>query len=337
MTDRDVYSLVERALSDGKLRIASGDRVLMGDLLEGYDLARTRISMELAQLEQQILWSIANNDEEVTQAWIRRQAWYEQLDESILQESKRLEDLARRETVTARRMGISEAGTTWQESQRAAPFMRQVNVPAVGRWTSSIQPGSPLDKVLTNYGASSSATMRNSITQGIIDGQGKQSIVRDIMRGVEGTMSEYDASRIVRTELMRTYRGVYADQMESLTPGMITGYRWISALDFRTCPICIGLHGQVFKDYPNYFHVQCRCTVAPVFSERYAPPREYQTGDDWLRQLPEEQQQQVLGAGGRFEIWQQGKPLNEMVRFETHPEWGGSSRLIPLRDLRTTG
>lgn len=333
MTDRDVYSLIERALSDGKLRIASGDRVLIEEILQGYDLARTRLSMELAQLEQQILWSIANNDEEVTQAWIRRQAWYEHLDESILQESKRLEDLVRRETVTARGIGISEAGTTWRETQRAAPFMRQVNVPAVGRWTSSIQPGSPLDKVLTNYGASSSATMRTSITQGIIEGQGKQSIVRDIMLGVEDAMSEYDASRIVRTELMRTYRGVYADQMESLTPGMITGYRWISALDLRTCPICIGLHGQVFKDYPNYFHVQCRCTVAPVFSERYAPPREYQRGDDWLRQLPAEQQHAVLGHGGRFKQWNEGMPLQNMVRLEHDPVWGGNSRLIPVRDL----
>lgn len=335
MTQRDVYSLIERALRDGKQRLAAGDRALMGEVLNGYELARRRISMEIAQLEQQILWSIANNnDQEITEAWVRRQAWYEHLEDSIFQESKRLEDLVRTQTTSARGLGIQEARTTWSETRRAAPFMRQVNVPAMTRWTASIQPASPLDKVLTNYGAKVDKVLRREITQGIVQGQGRGSIVQQIMAGTDEAISEYDASRIVRTELMRTYRGVYEDQLEALTPGMVTGYRWISALDFRTCPICIGLHGQVFKDYPNYFHVQCRCTVAPVFSERYAPPREYQTGEAWLRGLPVEEQQKVLGQGERFEIWQQGKPLNEMVRFRQDPVWGGDSRLIPLKDLR---
>lgn len=335
MSIRDPYPLIERVLKEGKQRLAAGDRDLISDLMAAYQEARHSIAAELTLLEQQIRWSIDNHAHELTEAWVRRQAWYQHLEESIQRESERLEAGLRRDTIAARQLGIGEAQTTWQATVRATPFMREVNVPAMNRWTASIQPGSPLDKVLRNYGETATKQLRDSITQGIIEGKGRQAIVRDIVAGE--SMPEYNAIRIVRTEMMRTYRGVYRDQVDALKPGMVAGYRWISALDLRTCPVCIGLHGRVFRDYPDFFHVQCRCTVAPVFSSRYAPPRDYQSGESWLRQQDEEAQRRILGSDRRFEVWRDGTPLNRMVRVSHDPAWGGSSHLVPLRDLKSTG
>lgn len=329
----DVYSAIEAIVREGKRRINAADREIMGQLLRSYQEARNAIAAEMMLLEDQIRWSIDNADEPITEAWIRRQAWYERLDRAIETESDRLEATTRRLTIDGRAAGIAEGTTTGFATIRAVPSIG-TNPRAVERWISAIQPGSPLDTVLSRYGTNVDTTLRNGITQGIINRQGSSTIVRSIVADVGEFIPESDAGRIVRTETMRAYRGVYRDQMDSLPGGMIAGYRWSADLGLRTCPACLGLHGHIFEEYPNYFHVMCRCTVSPVFSPRYAPPQDFQTGDAWLRQQDETVQRSILGPV-RYELWSnEGVPMRGMVRFEQDPVWGGSTRLIPVRELR---
>lgn len=333
MSDRDVYSLIEAVVRDGKRRINDTDRELVSQLLGAYQDARNTIAAELMMLEEQILWSIANNPDEITAAWMRRQDWYEQLDGSIHAEATRLEDMTRGLTIDGRAAGIAEGGTTGVQTFRAMPWMG-TNPQVVEHWTAAIQPGSPLDRVLSRYGAEVEGGLRDGITQGLIERQGSGNIVRTIVADVGELIPTIDASRIVRTETMRAYRGVYRDQMDALPRGMIAGYRWLASLDNRTCPICVGLHNHIFPEYPDYQHVMCRCVILPSFSERYAPPREFETGDEWLMKQPEDVQVSVLGPS-RHELWRDGGvPMRDMVRFETDPVWGGSTRLAPLRELR---
>lgn len=333
MTDRDVYSLIDAIVRDGKRRINAADREIIAQLLGAYQEARHTIAAELILLESQIAQSIASNRGELTEAWLRRQDWYQQLDRAIQAEATRLEATTRGLTIEGRAAGIAEGGFTGRATIQAAPGASFT--PGATEWLiAAIQPGSPLDRVLGRYGEHVEASLREGITQGIIQGEGSSNITRRIVADVGEFIPEYDASRIVRTETMRAYRGAYRDQVETLPAGMVAGWRWISALDTRTCAICLGLHNHIFVEYPDYMHIQCRCTTAPVFSPRYAPPQDFQTGDEWLRTQPEDVQLQVLGPS-RYELWRnEGIPMRDMVQFEIDPVWGGSTRLIPVRELQ---
>lgn len=328
MSERDVYPLVDRVIEDGKRRINAADSVLTGELLGAYQDARHSIAAELAFLEEQIRWSIENNEDRLTAAWVRRQDWYRDLDATIQREAAMLESTTRRVTVGGRMAGIAEAGETGRQMIRGVPWAG-MNPRPVEHWIAAIQPGSPVDGVLSRYGTRVESTLKREITQGLVQGRGSQSIAADL----GDIIPPSDASRIVRTETMRAYRGVYQDQMQAMPADAIAGYRWVSALDSRTCAICIGLHGQVFETYPDFFHPNCRCTVSPVFSERYAPPREFTTGEQWLREQSEEQQCAILGPA-RFEVWSEGSTLPGMIQFGRDPVWGGSTRLTPMRELR---
>lgn len=331
MTDRDVYSLIDAIVRDGKRRIGDADRVLIGQLLGAYQEARNTIAAELMILEEQILWSIANNPGEITEAWIRRQEWYQRLDRTIETEAARLEATTRGLTIDGRAAGIAEGGVTGVATIRALPWEVHTSSP-VERWISAIQPGSPLDRVLARYGDNVEAVLKREVTQGLINGQGSSNIVRSIVADVGEFIPPSDASRIVRTETMRAYRGTYYDQMDTLPADMIAGYRWISALDARTCLACIALHGIVFEEYPDFQHVQCRCTIAPVFSPRYAPPQDFQTGEEWMRGQSEDVQRSTMGVA-RYDAWKAGTPMHSMVEVEHDEQWGGSTRLIPLQRL----
>lgn len=333
MTDRDVYSLIDAIVRDGKRRINAADRELISQLLAAYQESRHTIAAELILLEDQILWSIENNRGDLTEAWIRRQDWYQQLDRAIQAEAQQLEATTRALAVDGRAAGITEGGVTGQATVRAAPAPG-FTPGRVERWVSAIQPGSPLDRVLDRYGTKVETSLRDGITQGLIQGEGSSNITRRIVAEVGDYIPASDASRIVRTETMRAYRGAYRDQVETLPPDMIAGWRWISARDTRTCAICLGLHNHIFVEYPDYMHIQCRCTCAPYFSPRYAPPQDFQTGDQWLATQPESVQLSVLGPS-RYELWRnEGIPMRDMVQFENDPVWGGSTRLIPVRELQ---
>lgn len=332
MTDRDLDSLIEQIVRDGKDRLADGDRDLVSQLLREYSAGRERIGRELLALEEQILWSIENSPD-ITESWVRRQTWYEALDASIQSEIDRLEASTRNLTVQARTTGTTEAIVTSQSTFRAIPGLPRVNAGAVTNWTAAIQPGSPLDKVLDRFGDNAGGALRKEITAGLIDGRGSSNVVRTVIGNLNESMPPYDASRIVRNEMMRSYRGVYQEQMERLPDGAVAGYRWLAALDARTCPVCLGLHGHIFPEYPSFQHVMCRCVATLVLSPRYAPPRTYQTGDQWLALQSQADQMRVLGPA-RYELWTSGTTMRDMVEFTHDPVWGGSTRLVPVGRLQ---
>lgn len=333
MTDRDVYSLIERIIRESKSRINQGDRKIILQLLDAYHDSRNVIAAELMLLEDQIVLAVEAHRGDLTVAWMRRQDWYQRLDRTIQSESSRLEAKIRGLTIDGMALGISEGGVSGTSTANAISWAG-LNPRPVEHWVAAIQPGSPLDKVLTRYGSNVESSLRNHITQGLIEGKGSTNIVREVLLDVGEVISPSDASRIVRTETMRAYRGVYRDQMDMLPKDSIAGYRWLAAIgDTRTCLQCLAMHNQVFPTYPEFQHVNCRCAVVPVFSPRYAPPQDFETGDEAFARRSADYQLQVLGPA-RYELYQQGMPLIDMVAIEHDSVWGGTTRLIPVKDLR---
>ena len=124
--------------------------------------------------------------------------------------------------------------------------------------------------------------IKKQLTSSMIAGEGMAQAAQRLRRtlGVQaGQRSEFKGSAwrvllITRTEIMR------ASNLGALTvyeqnQDILNGYEYVATKDERTCPICGGLDGKVFRFGaanavmpPSDTHPGCRCTVIPVLRDQ---------------------------------------------------------------------
>jgi SPP1 gp7 family putative phage head morphogenesis protein len=120
---------------------------------------------------------------------------------------------------------------------------------------------------------------------------GENATPGDMARAAARNLSrkvEYEARRIVRTEIIEAYNTVKLDMLAELRaddPGMMS--RWVAALDGRTCPACANLDnvvvpvGGTFKGGVKAppLHPFCRCAIVAFHkSWREAGEVRYESG-----------------------------------------------------------
>jgi len=143
---------------------------------------------------------------------------------------------------------------------------------------------------------------------------------------------------IARTEVLRAYRAatVAAYQQESW---LVRGWRWHARLDGHTCAVCVLLHGQTFDlAQPMETHPNCRCAVIPVLAppfDRLLP--EVELGRDWLLRQPRERRVALLGPSRVAALENGAASLDDLIDWRTHPVWGATPVLRPLRELGLVG
>lgn len=99
---------------------------------------------------------------------------------------------------------------------------------------------------------------------------------------------------------------------------------WVATLDGHTCINCASMSGARFKSVslaPSVpVHALCRCILVPV-NELSEPVPEF---EEFIESLPEEEQEEVLGAN-RFNLWKEyGIKLDKFLN---------DGRVIPLKKL----
>lgn len=142
----------------------------------------------------------------------------------------------------------------------------------------------------------------------------------------------FDAERIARNETMCAYRMAHQQTYRANTAAL-SGWKWVAALDARTCAICWAWDGTVFPVESGLdTHVGCRCTMAPV-------PIGYEdlvdagpSGPERFARLPRERQDEILGPG-RAELYRSGVALKSMTGATSHPLWGSGRTLLPLKAM----
>jgi SPP1 gp7 family putative phage head morphogenesis protein len=80
------------------------------------------------------------------------------------------------------------------------------------------------------------------------------------------SISQVFSSNKYRVKMMATENAFESRRTMDIGVGSEQGFtsaRWVSNLDEKTCGVCAGLHGQVFKitEVPPRTHPNCRCTV----------------------------------------------------------------------------
>lgn len=133
--------------------------------------------------------------------------------------------------------------------------------------------GALLRDWLTGMEATAVRRVKEAITQGVIQGETIQDMVRRI-RGSRAlnyrdgvmTTSRRGAETMVRTAVSHVTSAA-RDILYEENRDIIAKEKWLATLDTRTCPQCQGLDGKTFevgKGVRTPAHLSCRCVRIPV-------------------------------------------------------------------------
>lgn len=199
--------------------------------------------------------------------------------------------------------------------------------------------GSPLEALFDQIPGATSAQMEALLVDGIALGLGPRRVAANISR-VAADMPRYRAERIARTEMIRASREASRQLYEQ--NDAITGYRRMATQDQRVCPGCLALSGTLHQtDEIMPSHPNCRCVMVPEtlsWAEIVGDPTIPDTrpkvpdADALFDGLSPEEQRIVLGPA-RYEAWQNGTNLSDMVQIRQNTTWGPEIRLVPVSQL----
>jgi SPP1 gp7 family putative phage head morphogenesis protein len=271
--------------------------------------------------------------EVVTEAMIRQSNRYKILKEQAAQEVSKYNKDAKKIIAAgqenALQMGINTAqdAITVSIPRAGSSAFNRINIKAVNAMVGYAGDGSPLSKLLKNDLGDAADGVLQALVNGVARGQGADAVAREMIKGLDMGLDR--SLLIARTELNRSYRTGSVEQYGE--SGVTVGFMRLVARD-EACAACLALDGEMFDtademdDHPNG-----RCTCVPVINGE--PPPEWEKAQDWFANQDEARQSEVLG-NTRFEMYQNGTPLDAFATKAHSNEWGDSPALVPISNLQ---
>lgn len=330
-------SLIDQLIADSLADLGRRESVIVSRLIAQYGVSLKRIQRELRTIDAQIA-GLQQAGEPVPAAWLTRQRWWQDMERSIQRELLIWQGQALNGLSALQTGGVHVAVGLSADIAKAAgsPLTGQVYKEAFERWVTVTRPGSPVRAIIDGYGERVSESIMHRMTEGIGGGKGPGAIVREIMVDIGGDGSEARLMTLARTETMRAFRGANADTLAPLQEqGIISGYIWLATLDGGACLSCIERHGTFFPNYPTGWHPRCRCVARPSVNPDIVPGGQWrgQSGPNWFAEQDEKTQRRILLSDARFDAYQAGTPLSEMVTTRRSAVWGDT---VGIRPLATT-
>jgi hypothetical protein len=200
--------------------------------------------------------------------------------------------------------------------------------------------GSPLNDLFTTIHSTYGTDITNIISNGIVAGKNPLFIAREIRTATN--MPLYRANTIARTENHRAARASTVSAYKQ-NPDLINGYIRLATGDSRTCAACFALHGTIYElNQILPTHPNCRCVIVPktkTWAEITGDNTIEETSDkipsaaQLFNRLSEKDKKRVLGPE-RYSLWKEGKPLDAFVGIKHDADWGPTTVIKPLRDIR---
>lgn len=184
--------------------------------------------------------------------------------------------------------------------------------------------------IFENFGRDASQTLADTILTGVAQGKGPRTISRMMRQFIDGVPLSW-ADNTTRTVQIYSYR--YANHAAyKANDRVISGWRWSSARDVRTCISCWSQHGKVFRlDQTLNDHHRGRCAPVPIIIGSRVT---WSTGEEIFRGLNASQQREIMGPS-LYEAYQRGDAqfenfstpyqdsiYGEMLRRTTNREMG---------------
>ncbi len=217
----------------------------------------------------------------------------------------------------------------------------QLPTGAVEALVAVLQEDSPLfDTTLARYGEQHAANIGQTLIDNVLQGRNPRVTARAMTTqwGIPLT----DALRISRTEHNRAARTATLATYRT-NPHLIKGWRWMAALDRRTCLSCVNLHGSLHPlTETQDDHPVGRCTAAPEmlsWAELGIDLPELDlgivegAGEAWFEQQDAETRLFMMGPG-KLAAWEAGLfEFSQLSKETTNARWGRMFSEAPLKDL----
>lgn len=182
------------------------------------------------------------------------------------------------------------------------------------------------------------AAARYALTPEQVDDLRRAGVAEDVTAAVDGAFGGHKnrALVIARTELIDASRA--ATSLSYVESGLVVGWRWLCAMDRRTCPACWGMHNTVVEDPAQfqYGHQQCRCTQVPVLRGEDLAASDMGDPDVLLRRAlrgPGAATLRESFGATRIKYLQQGGSVRDMAVRRENPSWRPAYVVKPVRDL----
>lgn len=233
--------------------------------------------------------------------------------------------LAKGTTIALKKKGVQlgeQSGLDQLDATLPEQTPYSFGVPSQGAIESIVgatQKGSPLADLFAGFGSEAADRVGKILISAITLGDNPRKIARDVEDALD--ISRSRALTIARTEMLRAYRESALETYRA-NDDIVEGWLWMSALDARTCAVCISMHGSVHSlDEDLDGHPNCRCTKSPrVKGSSFSPL----LGSDWFDDQSEAVQRQILGSNAAYEAYNDGASLSDFVGVNHDKDWGKS-------------
>ncbi|MBL8048128.1 MAG: minor capsid protein [Chthonomonas sp.] len=322
-----LYAVLERR----RRALLRGEKKMAREIIAAYRNYESALDERLGKVAKLIhAAQVAGTD--VNPLWLTEQSQVRELLVAIRAETQRFAEasataIARRQKELVGLAGVDAIDLI--KSTGVVGSLSRVPIEQLQDLVGILGSGSPLREIFAEFGEKAVRGAFVALTKTV--GSGPATIARELHKELDG-LSKHRALLIARTETNRTYRTATLRNFVA-NSDVVTGWRWASARDRRTCPICLAMDG---SEHPlteqMASHAACRCSMVPMILG-YTPSRK--TGEEWLRDQMPEIQQAVLGKT-RYELWNSGQlTMREMVQQKPNFRWGPSTVLKPLRQLQS--
>jgi SPP1 gp7 family putative phage head morphogenesis protein len=322
-----VYRVAERH----RREVLQAENSSIKAMVAAYEVAEKAILREQKKLERKILEAKVSGVE-VSKYWLFQQDRYRTYSQAVATELRVFNTVASRqgrglqETLTM--LGLAHGTEKLSAIKVNGSFVRfpkEQVLDLVG----FLRDGSPLVALFESISPTATSALRETLIEGVTLGRNPRVIARDLAKATKELTLDR-AMLIGRTEGLRPYRTAQTRNYRA-NSDVLTGWEYASARDVRTCPICLGLDGQIFPVDVEFAaaHPLCRCAPIPVseFSTT-------QSFEDFARglspsELAEYDLERKLGPT-RWKAWQEGRTLREFVGETNSDKWGPGFRMKTL-------
>lgn len=286
-----------------------------------YDTALYRLQDDLRKFDERIARQLANGEPQTAVQAMMRTRLLILIDETEDRLS-RLAKPAADATTDAQRSAVRAVNAARNEIVLGTSFAA-LDEDAIETFVGFSSGRTPLAELFKNVAKQSAEHLRMTLVTGLARGTNPVQVVRELM-GV-ANISRSRAETIARTEMLRAAREA---QRTIYANNDVMFYQRVATQDARVCLGCLALSGTIHPTsdlMPS--HPNCRCVMVPM-----VPGVATIDHATILQGLDEDEKRTIFGAK-RWELYNNGTPIADMVGVRNNAEWGPSTYIVPLRRL----
>lgn len=228
-------------------------------------------------------------------------------------------------------LGVHNAEELVDIAEPTNPMWTRINKRETRIMSAMLSEPSPLNKLLNESWPIMHQGLNDVLLAGISAGMGANWIAKRMTE--EANVPLKRAMTIARTEVNRAYRQANLETMRSSRT--VKGYRRLCYKP-TACFACLMMDGDYYDKMSDFSdHPNGKCSAVPV-TKHFDPinDKDWMTGSDWFRkELAEEEQRSLMGAG-RYEAWKKdGVDPKGMVYIKENRTWGGSPTVKTLAQI----